>query len=524
MAALALLYSTALPHYNCPIMLPDLVVILDRVSRLLSQQGHQGYGVGGLVRDWLLGRGINDIDIAVNGDATSIARKAARALGGNFVLLDEVNKVARVVISEGERHWELDFSSFADDVESDLARRDFTINAVAAELSQLAGALGQHPELPAGVKLIDPFSGESDLKNRTIRAVSPEIFERDAARLLRAVRLASELNFAIEPQTEALICRSASLIAGVPGERTREELLKVVSLPGAAHRLRYLDELGLLLALFPELAEGKGVEQPKLHYWDVFNHSLETVAAIEFLTREYDWEYGNEGVLACAPWSEATEKHLSREISTGSNGKIMLKLGGLFHDVAKPRKKTVDETGRAHFYGHTSEGADMTVALLKRLRFSKREIDLVESLVYHHLRPMQMAKEGMPTPRAIYRYFRDTADAGSDILILALADYLASRGPLLDRGDWEEHCRLINYILAEHDKQQAKVRLEKLIDGHDLINIFGLTPGPLLGELLELVRGAQAGGEVADREAALALVRKKLSLRGDSRLISQNRG
>ncbi len=496
------------------IMPPDLAIILERVSRLLSQQGYQGYGVGGLVRDWLLGRGINDIDIAVNGDATSIARKVASAIGGKFVLLDEVNKVARVVMGEGEQQWELDFSSFADDVESDLARRDFTVNALAAELSQLAGALGRHPEPPTAVKLVDPFSGETDLKKRTIRAVSPEIFERDAARLLRAVRLAAELNFVIEPQTEALIRRHASLIAGVPGEKTREELLKVVSLPGAAHRLRYLNELGLLLVLFPELAESKGVEQPKLHFWDVFDHSLETVAAIEFLTREHDWEYGNEGILACAPWSEAMEKHLSREISTGSNGKIMLKLGGLFHDIAKPRKKTVDETGRARFYGHAREGADMTVALLKRLRFSNREIDLMESLVYHHLRPMQMAKEGMPTPRAIYRYFRDTADDGSDILILALADYLASRGPLLDREDWEEHCRLINYILAEHNAQQAKVHLEKLIDGHDLINIFGLAPGPLIGELLELVREAQASGEVGDRESALALVRKELVITG----------
>ena len=506
------------------IMLLDLAVILDRVSRLLSQQGYQGYAVGGLVRDWLLGRGINDIDIAVNGDATSIARKAAGAIDGKFVLLDEVNKVARVVVGEGEQQWELDFSSFANNVAADLARRDFTINALAAELSQLAGALSQRPAPTTGVKLIDPFSGESDLKNGTIRAVSPEIFERDPARLLRAVRLAAELNFVIEPETEALIRRCSPLIASVPGEKTREELLKVVSLPGAARHLRYLDELGLLPALFPELAEGKGVEQPRLHFWDVFNHSLQTVAAVEFLIREDDWEYGNEQILAIAPWSEAMEKHLSREVSTGSNGKVMLKLGGLFHDVAKPRKKVVDDNGGAHFYGHAREGADMTVALLKRLRFSKRETDLVESLVCHHLRPMQMAGEGMPTQRAIYRYFRDTADAGSDILILALADYLASRGPLLDREDWEENCRLINYIITEHDKQQAKVLPEKLIDGHDLINIFGLAPGPLLGELLELVREAQASGEVAAREGALALVRKELSLRGGSRIISTNKG
>lgn len=504
-------------------MLINMVAILEKVSKLLNQQGYQSYAVGGLVRDWLLEKETNDIDIAVNGDATDIAHKAAGAIEGKFVLLDEVNKVARVVIGEGEQQWYLDFSSFSGDVESDLARRDFTIDAMAAELSQFVTALSRSPERTE-VKLIDPFRGESDLKSRTIRAVSREIFELDAARLLRAVRLAAGLNFSIEPGTEALIRRCAQLIAKVPGEKTREELLKVLNLPGAAHHLGYLDELGLLLALFPELAESKGVEQPRLHFWDVFDHSLQTVAAVEFLIRENDWEYGSEQILAGAPWSDAIKEHLSREISSGSNGKILLKLGGLFHDVAKPKQKSVDGSCRVHFYGHTSEGADMTADILKRLRFSNRETDLVKSLVYHHLRPMQMANEGMPTQRAIYRYFRDTADNGVDILILALADYLASRGPLLDMEEWEGHCRLINYILTERDKQQVKVLPTKLIDGRELINIFGLAPGPLIGELLDLVREAQASGELAGSEDAIALVRKELSLRGGSKVISQNKG
>jgi hypothetical protein len=117
----------------------------------------------------------------------------------------------------------------------------------------------------------------------------------------------------------------------------------------------------------------------------------------------------------------------------------------------------------------------------------------------------------LPTQRAIYRYFRDTDDAGIDILFLALADYLASRGPLANMEEWKGLCQLMNYILTEHENQQAKVLPVKLVNGHDLINIFGLPPGPLIGELLALVREAQAGGELINREEALTLVRRELN-------------
>jgi poly(A) polymerase len=155
----------------------------------------------------------------------------------------------------------------------------------------------------------------------------------------------------------------------------------------------------------------------------------------------------------------------------------------------------------------------MTANILERLRFSNREIKLVESLVYHHLRPAQMANEELPTQRAIYRYFRDTSEASVDILLLALADYLASRGPLASMEEWRKHCQLINYILAEHDKQQAKCLPVELIDGHDIMDTFDLAPGPLIGKLLAMVNEAHASGELNTREEALALVQRKLSLR-----------
>jgi len=482
----------------------SLVTTLDKLHQLLAQRKCRSYIVGGFIRDQLLERQTNDVDIAVEGDALKIAAKVAKELGGKFVLLDEVNGIARVVI-EKEQRWHLDFSSFSGDIESDLARRDFTINTMAMELGQL--------KANSSLKLIDPFLGEKDLRNRIVRAVSEQIFEADPARLLRAVRLAAELDFIIEPKTEALIRYYSQSITKISGERVREELLRLLSLPRAAYYLRYLDELGLLLALVPELREGKGVEQPTVHFWDVFDHSLQTVATIEFLTRENDWEYGSESILATVPWSDMIDQHLSQEVSSGSNHKALLKLGGLFHDIAKPRTKSLDDAGRAHFLGHAKDGAAMTASILERLRFSNREISFVESLVYHHLRPAQMTNKELPTQRAIYRYFRDTGDAGVDILFLALADYLASRGPLVDMEEWKKHCQLINFILTEHERQQAKVLPVKLVDGHDLMNSFGLTPGPLIGELLSIVREAQGSGELSSKEEALALVQKELNKR-----------
>ncbi len=513
----------------------NLLATLAKISHLLAIQKKQGYIVGGFIRDWLLKRRTNDIDIAVSGADITIARKVAEEIGGKFVLLDDVNNIARVVVIEHKQpretsqnqesrggEWHFDFSPFTGDIESDLARRDFTINAMAVELSQFVTASTSTRMSPqklasflAGnqspLKLIDPFSGEEDLRDKIVRGVSEQIFEADAARLLRAVRLAAELDFTIEPNTESLIHQYSQAITEVPGERVREELLRLLALPRAAYYLRYLDKLDLLFTLIPELADGKGVEQPTVHFWDVFDHSLQTVAAIEFLIRESDWEYSNNDMLTTVPWSDMIERHLSCEVTSGSNHKVLLKLSGLFHDIAKPMTKSIDDTGRARFLGHAQQGAAMTANILERLRFSNREIRFVESLVYHHLRPVQMANDELPTQRAIYRYFRDTGEVGIDILFLALADYLASRGPLASMEEWEKHCQLINYILAEHDKQQIKILPVKLIDGHDIMTNFDLAPGPLIGRLLTMVNEAHASGELSTREEALALIRSDLS-------------
>jgi poly(A) polymerase len=501
----------------------EVSLLLTKVSDFLTKQGIQSYVVGGFVRDVLLGRDTADIDIAVEADAVEIAPKLAAAFGGKYVLLDEVNRVGRVVVVNKEApstkgQWKLDFSTVKGSIKQDLEQRDFTIDAMAIDLREIVNQprpptlsplkKGKVPPKPP--MLIDPFNGWNDLHQRVIRAVTETAFELDGARLLRAVRLAAELDFNIDNETEALIQRYSHLIASVAGERIREELLRLLVIPRAEQLLPYLDNLGLLTAMIPELAQIKGVKQPKEHFWDVFDHSIKTVVAVDFLLRQGACEYASEEVLAVSPWSALLNHHFDLEVSSGSNRRLLLKLAALLHDIAKPETKTIDANGRMRFLGHAKEGAAIAASILERLRFTTKEIKLVEIMVRYHLRPVQMSHDELPSRRAIYRYFRDTGEAGIDILFLSLADHLATRGPRLIPAHWRGHTQMTSYVLAQRFEQESLVAPPKLIDGHDLIDIVGMSPGPRIGELLEAVREAQASGELTTREEALSYIRKQL--------------
>lgn len=477
---------------------PRTFSVLIKISNFLSGKNIKAYLVGGFVRDVLLGRETADIDLALAADALDIGPKIASLLGGKYVPLDELNRVSRIVLPE----LELDLSTIKDDINQDLAQRDFTIDAIALDLAEL----GEYPN----IQLIDPVGGRNDLRRKVVRATSEDALKSDAVRLLRAVRLAAELGFNIDKETEDLIMRDSPLISAVAGERIREELLHILAVPQSEQSLPYLDELSLLTAIIPELSQTKGTTQPKEHHWDVFNHSIHTVAATDFLLRQGDWEYASKKALTFVPWSPALAQHFEQEIGHGSSRRLLLKLAALLHDTAKPQTKTVEVDGRVRFLGHPQMGAEIAAGILKRLRFSAKETKLVEAMVKYHLRPTQMSQEGLPSPKAIYRYFRDTGEAGIDTLFLSMADHLATRGPNLNLTQWQEHAKIIEYALTQHRQQESRVAPTKLIDGHDLINIFGMKPGPKIGELLEATHEAQAAGELKTREAALSYIRKLL--------------
>ncbi len=475
--------------------------LIDQVLAFMSSRGIECYLVGGYIRDGILGRASKDIDLAVSGDALDVARDTANALKGRFVLLDEEHQVARVVIRRDEDQWYLDFAKMMNSIEEDLARRDFTINALALGLAPLQPGENQ-------ISLIDTLGGLRDIENKTVKAVSEEAFSDDPARLMRAFRTAAELDFAIEERTEALIRRDHDLIRDVSAERVRDEMCQILETGNSATFLRRLDNVGLLDIIFPELADCKGVEQPKEHFWNVFNHSLETVAAAE---RFIDALNGEGNLLKDLSSPTRLAEHLEGKVAGNRTRKVSIKIAALLHDVAKPQAKRIDENGRMRFIGHDKEGARIAESTMERLRFSTREKRMVTTIIEHHMRPGTLANgEEPPTHRAIYRFFRDTADAGIDTLFLCLADHLATRGPALDMENWHEHVRGTQYVLDKRFNEGNTVSLPKLVDGNDIMYEFELPPGPRIGELLEAVHEAQASGEIQSKEEALNFVRKEL--------------
>ena len=457
--------------------------------------------VGGYIRDSLLGNPTRDIDVAVLGDSLSLAKELAGHVGGAYFTVGQSHQIARVIVpSQYDGSLTIDVSSIDGSIHNDLARRDFTVDALALSVDDWDCPSWEE-------RVVDLCDGKKDLSRRLIRAVRPSVFREDPARLLRAVRLAASLGFQIEAHTSHLIAQESPLISTIAGERVRDEFLAILTPDGCKCHLEMLDELGLLSCIIPELEITKGVEQPKEHHWDVFGHSLQTVEGVDRVTAGS----ARDSVAGLAPWDQDQEDRFAQEVSDGHSRRTMLKLAALLHDIAKPQTKMVDAKGRTRFLGHHTMGASMAKETLKRLRVSHCGIEMVRGLVEHHLRPTQMSHGAeLPTSRAVYRYFRDVGDVAVDTLYLSLADHLAARGPELDLDAWSQHAAMITHVLEVGTREQAPERMARLTDGHDLMNEFGLSPGPLIGTLLEDVRDAQAAGEVGTRQEALDRVRTRL--------------
>ncbi len=465
------------------------VNILDQVIAFLGDQDADAYLVGGLVRDQLLRREVErDIDLAIDGDASALARAFADASGGAFYLMDAEHNVARVILDDTY----IDFAALRGDVRSDLATRDFTINAMARQLGS--------------DELIDPFHGQRDLREKQIRAVSSTVFHDDPVRLLRALRLVGELDFTLEPRTEDLMRGDAPLLAYGAMERARDELYKILALDKPVALLRQADDLGVLGALVPELNALKGVTQSSPHAYDVFDHTLRVVdELVQIQARGY-------ADVGGGAWLAELQSHFVPVVSADRTRGILLRLSALLHDIAKPVTRSVDESGNVHFHAHETRGAEMGAAILRRLRFSNDEVERSMRVIANHLRPLLLTREPRVTNRAAYRFFRDAGDAGLDICILALADQRGKSPPQIDHLDEAQVRAVLAALLDRYFRTpEVVVAPPVLVDGRALMRELDIDAGPRVGELLEAIREAQAEGEVTTREDALALARRMLT-------------
>lgn len=425
-----------------------------KVASVLRAAGHRVYLAGGCVRDRLLGRPINDYDLATDATPSRLLTLFPEALevGAHFgVILVRDNGAEVEVATFRSDHAYKDgrhpsHVTFEHDPRLDALRRDFTINALFED--------------PVTGEVLDFTGGRADLEQRLIRAIGDprQRFEEDHLRLLRAVRFAARLDFRIEDGTLLAIQRLAHSIQRVSAERIRDEIAMILTEGSARRGFELLDDSGLLKVLLPEIAAMHGVAQPpKFHpEGDVWTHTMLMLDRLD------------PGVP------------------------VEVALAALLHDVAKPVTATF--TDRIRFNGHAEKGAEMAVAILSRLRFPNSVIETVSHLVKDHMRFLNLPKM---RPASVMRFFRQPQFEWQ--LELFRLDLHGSLRPL----DWYHDIRARRAAMREED-----LRPQPLITGDDLIDL-GYRPGPLFRKILTLVEDAQLEGRITTREDALSFVQRE---------------
>jgi tRNA nucleotidyltransferase/poly(A) polymerase len=434
--------------------------------------------VGGSIRDLLCGRMPVDYDLAVSDDPGGFARSlAARSAGSVVEIGQHGHRVLRVVA----RDYFFDVMPInGATIEEDLQRRDFTINAMALELST--------------GELIDPTGGRRDLAAKKVRLVAPDAFRQDPVRLIRAYRMAASFDYAIDPGTEAAIARDADLIRRSAGERIREEFFKILESARFHAQLLRMAHSGLLFSIFPPLLRLK-------------NCRLRTGQPAKFWQQTLDACGHLETLLNCRDLSPAqSAERLYKDLDTARA--TLLKWAVLLQDIGRPAAAGAT----AHFYGHAAKSAAMARGICRELRFSRRQSDVIEWIIRHHLKPFYLfdvRQRGVSVDRAFIRFFMKCGHYTPDILLHALAGFRgrrAAQDPAVDSfAEFVGAC-IDNY----YSILQPRASRPPPLNGDDLIKAFGLKPSAAFKRILKTVAEEHLARQNLTRAQALALVAKLL--------------
>lgn len=467
------------------------------------------YIAGGAVRDLLLGRKPVDIDVVVPDSSMETASAFAKKTRGALVPLDEKEGVARVV-TDG---FTVDFSRFrkgSSSIEEDLEKRDFSINAMAVPFSHASEMLFdergcEHTSSRIRTLLIDPLNGAQDLAEKRLQVTGRDAFSDDPLRILRAFRFAGEYGLEFSKDTAQMIRKEGSTAASPASERLNHELTLIMKSPRAGAMFKAMKDYGILQVLIPETEEMEGVEQPGFHHLDVFEHCIAALSAMDELINDPGMKF-------------SLPEHYMAWLSENSDRIVPLKWAALTHDFAKPRKKGM-KGNRVTFYNHDTAGAEMVKALAERFRWSHRERDFTMGLVRLHMRPFHLLtpfRAGRLTRRALTRLLRETGADYPALFLLAMADSMAGCGPLKP-PDLDDIIADLGMKAHEYfeEKFRPAASAPRLLTGRDVMEIFGIAPGPLVGRVLEMVEQARLEGELTNRGEARAYAEtcmKKLTL------------
>ncbi len=448
--------------------------ILKTIGKIADQQGIEVYAVGGFVRDKLLGKDGKDIDFVVIGSGPGFAKAVAKDLGARKMTIYEKFGTALVEYKD----YKLEFvgarkESYRGesrkpevvpaDLPTDLARRDFTINALAIGLNK--ENLG---------KILDPFGGREDLDKKIIRTPLDPVttFKDDPLRIMRAIRFAAQLSFTIDPNTKAGMKQTAERLKILSQERITDEFLKILAAPKPSIGFVLMDETDVLKYIFPELVKLKGVEQVNGHHHkDVFYHTLKVVDNTAAVTDN-----------------------------------LNLRFTALVHDIAKPKTKEFKPGKGWTFHNHEEVGARMLPAIGRRLRLPNDMIKYAQKLTRLHLRPIALTEEDV-TDSAYRRLLVQAGEHLEDLLILCRAD-ITSRNPKRIK----QHLKNFDFVVKRLQEVEDKDRMRAFqspVRGDEIMEVCGLKPGPKVGKLKKMIEEAILDGEIPnEHDAALEYLLK----------------
>ena len=376
-------------------------------------------------------------------------------------------------------------------LKQDLLHRDFTINTLALELEEAVNGQDFKGDL------IDLYGGQEDIGKKIIRMTSQRVFDEDPLRILRAFSISCALGFSIEKKTLGLIKRKRKSLGKVTGERVRDELFKILHSGSAYEFLRELDRLRILEIVLPGLEGMRAVKQGAYHHLDVLRHSFETLKQLELLIKDTE---KNDDI----------RNYLAENISSSRKRFALMKLAALLHDIGKPRARR-KKAGKLKFYGHERIGSQITDEIAQRLKLSNDERDALRKLVFWHLRPGYLGDSPVVSPRAKFRYFRDTGKESVSTLLLSLADQRAPRGPLTTQEALKLHEKTGLGLIKEYFRKAKEKKITRLVNGDELMAKFNLTPSPIIGRILSELEELQAIGKIKTKKEALAVAKKLAS-------------
>jgi poly(A) polymerase len=442
--------------------------------------------VGGAVRDAAIGRAVTDLDLAVGGDPRDVAGAIARHSGGKTFQLSEEFATWRAMAPDDG--WQVDVARLrADRIEGDLELRDFTVNAVAV------------PLLPPGAGPVDPHGGLRDLEAGSLRAVTERSFADDPLRILRAARIAADLELDLDPATIELARSRADSASRPAGERQFAELRMLLTGADPIRGLALLDQLGASGAVLPELETLRGVEQNPYHHLDVHGHTLEVLERLIAVQGDLEAVVGEA--------AEELAGVLAEPLADGLTRGGALRFAALFHDVGKPETRTQAEGGRVLFIGHDRAGERIVRDLCGRLRASRRLGDYLANLTRNHLRLGFLVHERPLSRRRVYDYLRATDPDAADVTLLTVADRLATQGERTRQEAIDAHVELAGEMIHEALSWRRQGPPRAPIRGDQLAAELGIEPGPELGRLLGEIEAGVFEGAVETREDAIALAR-----------------